>query len=208
MHYPVQTVYDQCFEDDQRLHELVARADSLLVFGNHLLHHLNNFITSVAPLRAPAVTYFVPCNVCGFHPVTTAAIEAPSAPTILTWVDTHAASPAAALGPTYGHGALMANAPIAQPQLLQASERKVRRKQLPSIPSAAMDPLPRGPKGWRVAVSQWDEKLKDWKEYRGEIRRVSAKKLKTREIIAKEYNAYVPFASPSITLSMLTRFCD
>jgi len=56
--------------------------------------------------------------------------------------------------------------------------------------------------GWRVAVSQWDAKLKDWKEYRGEIRLVS--KRKTREIIAKEYDAYVPFAGSSITLSMLT----
>jgi len=118
MHYPVQTVYDRDFEDDQRLHELATRAGSLLAVGNDLLHHLNNFITSVAPLRAPAVTYIIPCNVSGFHPVTTAAIEAPSAPTILTWVDTRTAS--FAPSPAYGHGALMANAPIAQPRLPQA----------------------------------------------------------------------------------------
>lgn len=198
MHYPVQTVYDRDFEKDQRLHELVTRADSVLVYGNYLLNHLSNFITAVAPLRAPAVTYIVPCNVCGFHPVTTATIEAPSAPAILTWVDTRTASstPSSALGHV--------NSPIAQPRLPHASERKARRKLPPSISSAPIDPLPRGPKGWRVAVSQWDEKLKNWKEYKGEQRLVSATKRKTREIIAKEYDAYAPFVSSSITLSMLT----
>ena len=70
----------------------------------------------------------------------------------------------------------------------------------PSVPQATIPNLPRGSRGWKEAVNQWElvdpqtgYALKDWPKswYTGDMKPFTAAKRTIRRRIADEYNRYV-----------------
>ena len=67
---------------------------------------------------------------------------------------------------------------------------------MPAIADAVIGKLPRGAKGWKAAIAQWEDQdpqtgiaLKDWPSewYKGEMRLVNGAKYGQRRDIALEY---------------------
>lgn len=207
---PVQSEQEKSFMGDQKLLQPVTNQDFQL-FSRSLFDHINNLnLQAAAPLAPgyhPAITPTSSC-IAQPHPLGVTAITQYSGALNPVQLLPHASESITREANTISFNpscfssvpvppALTQPPPLPPPPLPPSTShgRKTSGsvKKRPPIPGATIEAIPRGPDGWRVAVRQWDENLKDWDEsmYKGDMRLVTAMNRKMRETIALEYDMYV-----------------